>query len=85
MRLVPDASALLSDPHVYRSLVGSLHYLTFTRPNLSFVVHQVRQFMSFPTDVHLVAAKRILCYLVGTQYFGIRLQLGPLSLSAFSE
>lgn len=40
--------------------------------------------MSFPTDVHLVAEKCILLYLVGTQHFGICLQPGPLSLSAFS-
>ena len=32
---------LLSDPHGYRSLVGALHYLTFTRPDISFAVHQV--------------------------------------------
>jgi hypothetical protein len=31
----------LHDPHAYRSLVGALHYLTFTRPDLSFAVHQV--------------------------------------------
>ena len=41
--------------------------------------------MSFPMDVHLVATKRILRYLVGTQHFGIRLQLGPLSFYAFSD
>ena len=41
VRLVLDAGTLLSDPHVYRSLVGSLQYLTFTRPNLSFTIHQV--------------------------------------------
>lgn len=85
IRLVPDEGSLLPDPHVYCSLFGSLHYLIFTRPDLSFVFHQVCQFMSFPTDVHLVAAKHILCFLVGTQHFGIHLQPGPLSLSAFSN
>uniref|UniRef100_A0A2N9INV3 Reverse transcriptase Ty1/copia-type domain-containing protein n=1 Tax=Fagus sylvatica TaxID=28930 RepID=A0A2N9INV3_FAGSY len=33
----------LSDPHGYRSLVGALHYLTFTRPDISFSVHQTGQ------------------------------------------
>ena len=39
LRLVPNEGSLLSNPHEYRSLVGSLHYLTFTRPDLSFAVH----------------------------------------------
>lgn len=83
--LVPNEGYVITDPCVYRSLVGSLHYLTFTRPNLSFVVHQVCQYMSFPTDIHLVAAKRILRYLVGTQHFSVLLQPGPFSLSAYSN
>uniref|UniRef100_A0A2N9GWX8 Integrase catalytic domain-containing protein n=1 Tax=Fagus sylvatica TaxID=28930 RepID=A0A2N9GWX8_FAGSY len=53
----------LPDPHAYRSLVGALHYLTFTRPDISFSVHQVCQYMSAPTTIHLAAAKRILRYL----------------------
>lgn len=65
VRLVLDEGTLLPDPRAYRILVCSLHYFTFARPDLSFV-HQVCQFMSFPTDVHLVVAKRILRYLNGT-------------------
>ena len=85
VRLVPDEGYVLPDPRVYHSLVGSLHYLTFTRLNLSFVVHQVCQFMSFPTDIHLVATKCILRYLVGTQHVGVLLLPGPFSLLAFSN
>uniref|UniRef100_A0A2N9FJQ3 Integrase catalytic domain-containing protein n=1 Tax=Fagus sylvatica TaxID=28930 RepID=A0A2N9FJQ3_FAGSY len=33
----------LPDPHAYRSMVGALHYLTFTRPDISFAVHQLTQ------------------------------------------
>uniref|UniRef100_A0A2N9J617 Integrase catalytic domain-containing protein n=1 Tax=Fagus sylvatica TaxID=28930 RepID=A0A2N9J617_FAGSY len=40
-RLSLHEGDLLSDPHGYRSLVGALHYLTFTRPDISFAVHQV--------------------------------------------
>lgn len=36
----PSASPILSDPTAYRSLVGALQYLTFTRPNLSYAVQQ---------------------------------------------
>ena len=85
IKLVPNEGSFLSNPYEYKSLVGSLHYLAFTKPDLSFVVHQVCQFMSFPTNIHLVAAKRILRYLNGTLNFGIFLQLGPISLSTFSD
>lgn len=38
---MPNEGTLLSNPHPYRNLVRSLHYLTFTRPDLSFAMHQV--------------------------------------------
>ena len=41
LRLVPHEGLVLSNPHEYRSMVGSFHYLTFTRPDLSFAVQQV--------------------------------------------
>uniref|UniRef100_A0A2N9GK89 Reverse transcriptase Ty1/copia-type domain-containing protein n=1 Tax=Fagus sylvatica TaxID=28930 RepID=A0A2N9GK89_FAGSY len=75
----------LPDPHAYRSLVGALHYLTFTRPDISFSVHQVCQYMSAPTTIHLAAAKRILRYLRGTLFHGIAFHPGPLTLSAYTD
>jgi hypothetical protein len=75
----------LQDPHAYRSLVGALHYLTFTRPDLSFAVHQVCQYMASPTSIHLTAAKRILRYLKGTLHLGLSFRPGPLTLSAFTD
>ena len=33
------------DPHLYRSVVGGLQYLSFTRPDLAFVVHKVSKYM----------------------------------------
>uniref|UniRef100_A0A2N9IX16 Reverse transcriptase Ty1/copia-type domain-containing protein n=1 Tax=Fagus sylvatica TaxID=28930 RepID=A0A2N9IX16_FAGSY len=70
-RLSLHEGDLLSDPHGYRSLVGALHYLTFTRPDISFAVHQVCQYMAAPTTTHLSAAKRILRYIKGTLFHGI--------------
>uniref|UniRef100_A0A2N9IQM4 Integrase catalytic domain-containing protein n=1 Tax=Fagus sylvatica TaxID=28930 RepID=A0A2N9IQM4_FAGSY len=61
----------LTDPHGYRSMVGALHYLTFTRPDISFAVHQVCQYMLAPTTTHLAAAKRVLRYIRGTLHHGI--------------
>ena len=84
-RLSPTDGALLSNPHEFRSLVGSLHYLIFTRPDLSFAVQQVYQFMSNPTDKHLIATKIILRYVNGTLHHGVFLQPIPLSFSAFSD
>ena len=85
LKLVPTEGSALPNPHAYRSMVSSLHYLTFTCPDLSFSVHQMCEFMANPTDTHLIAAKRILRYLNGTLHFGIFLQHGPLSLSAFFD
>uniref|UniRef100_A0A2N9GEN7 Reverse transcriptase Ty1/copia-type domain-containing protein n=1 Tax=Fagus sylvatica TaxID=28930 RepID=A0A2N9GEN7_FAGSY len=84
-RLSMHEGDLLSDPHGYRSLVRVLHYLTFTRPDISFVVHQVCQYMAAPTSTHLTAAKRVLRYIKGTLYLGIAFTPGPLSLSVFSD
>ena len=85
LRPVPHKGSILPNPHEYRSMVGSLHYLTFTRPDLSFVVHQVCQFKTTPTDAHLVATKHIMRYINGTSNFRIFLQPGSLSLSTFSD
>jgi hypothetical protein len=76
---------LLPDPHLYRSMVGALHYLTFTRPDISFAVHQVCQYMSAPTIIHFAAAKRILRYLRATFNHGIEFTPGPLHLSAYTD
>ena len=75
----------LPDPHGYRSLVGALHYLTFTRHDISFSVHQVYQYMSAPTTIHLAVAKRILRYIRGTLFHGVAFTPGPLHLSAFID
>jgi transposase InsO family protein len=84
-RLSATCGKPLTDVHAYRSLVGALHYLTFTRPDLLFAVHQVCQFMQAPTDIHLTAAKRILRYVRGTIDHGLFYTPGPISLSAFSD
>jgi hypothetical protein len=70
-RLNQTQGTPLPNPTHFRSLVGALQYLTFTRPDLSFAVNQVCQFMHSPTDTHLVAAKRILRYLKGTLTHGL--------------
>ncbi|XP_019053485.1 PREDICTED: uncharacterized protein LOC109114773 [Nelumbo nucifera] len=81
-----DEGELLSDPSLYRQLVGSLNYLTITRPDISFAVQQVSQFMHSPRHLHLVAVRRIIKYLRGTPCHGLFFPAGSsLCLSAFSD
>lgn len=53
----------MDDPSQYRRLVGRLLYLTITRPDITFVVHCLSQFMANPKDTHMKAARHLLCYL----------------------
>ncbi|GJZ02081.1 ribonuclease H-like domain-containing protein [Tanacetum coccineum] len=63
----------ISDPTLYRSLAGSLQYLTFTRPDISYAVQQVCLYMHDPQKPHFSALKRILRYVRGTLDYGLQL------------
>lgn len=76
----------LSDPTEYRHVVGSLQYLAFTRPDISYTVNKLSQFMHAPTLEHWNAVKRALHYLAGTTNHGILLCRGTSkNLHAFSD
>ena len=77
---------LLPDPTIFQQLVGSLNYLTITRPDISCAVQQVSQFMHTPRHLHLVAVRRIIKYLCGTPSHGLFFSTGsPLRLVAYSD
>ncbi|XP_056853064.1 uncharacterized mitochondrial protein AtMg00810-like [Raphanus sativus] len=63
LHLTKDLGTLLTTPTKYRELIGRLLYLCITRPDISFAVHQLSQFLSVPTDVHYQAALKVLRYL----------------------
>ena len=85
-KLTLASGNLLADAAPYRSLVGSLQYLAFTRPDLSYAVTRLSQFMHQPTMEHWQAAKRVLQYLAGTRSHGIFFHKNtPLALHAYSN
>ncbi|RVW23182.1 Retrovirus-related Pol polyprotein from transposon RE2 [Vitis vinifera] len=61
----------LGDPGRYRRLVGKLNYLTITRPDISFPVSVVSQFLQSPCDSHWDAVIRILRYIKSTPGQGV--------------
>ena len=71
---------------LYRQLVRSLIYLTVTRPNISYAVHIVSQFMAAPWSLHYAAVLQILRYLKGTLFHGLHFSSqSSLTLQAYSD
>ena len=84
--LTPSGRKPLSNPFFYRWLVGSLVYLTVTRPDISYAVHQVSQYLSAPRSTHYAVVLCILRYLKCTLFHGIFYSAqSPLVLHAFSD
>ncbi|XP_019191701.1 PREDICTED: uncharacterized protein LOC109186229 [Ipomoea nil] len=75
-----------ADPTQYRSLTGTLQYLTVTRPDLSFAVNRLCQHMHSPTTEHWSLLKRVLRYVKGTLHFGLHIRRSvSTELHAFSD
>jgi hypothetical protein len=74
------------DSTQYRSIVGALQYLTLTRPDISFTINKVCQFLHAPTTVHWDAVKRILRYLKSSTRIGLKIiKSKSLLISGFSD
>ncbi|GJR52802.1 putative RNA-directed DNA polymerase [Tanacetum coccineum] len=81
-----DDSTAFSNPVKYRQVVGSLQYVTLSRPDIAFAVNKVCQYMHAPTENHWSAVKRILRYLHGTVEHGMLIRRSSGStLQAFTD
>ena len=78
-KLVKNPERNKVDNIFYKQIVGSLMYLTATRPDIMFVVSLISRFMENPKEMHLMTAKRILRYLQKTTYYGILYEKGEIS------
>jgi len=61
-----DEQGINVDIKLYRSIIGSLLYLTASRSDIMFSVCLCAKFQSYPKESHLIAVKRIIRYLNGT-------------------
>ena len=76
----------MSNPSLYRQLVGNQVYLIVIRPDISYAVHQVSQYLSAPRSTHYAAVLRILRYLKDTLFYDLFYSAqSPLVLRAFSD
>ena len=70
LKLSKDVDGSNVDPTMFKRLVGSLMYLTATRPDIMYGVSLISRFMESPKDSHWQASERILRYLSGTKDLG---------------
>ncbi|XP_059067890.1 secreted RxLR effector protein 161-like [Cryptomeria japonica] len=74
------------DQTKYRQLVGSLIYLTTTRPDITFTVGIMSRFMHKPCEGHWTTAQRVLKYLKGTQTLSIKYsKVSDFHLTGYSD
>ncbi|GKC26593.1 retrovirus-related pol polyprotein from transposon TNT 1-94, partial [Tanacetum coccineum] len=84
--LLKDTEAEDVDVHLYRSMIGSLMYLTSSRPDIMFAVCACARFQVTPKGSHLHVVKRIFRYLKGQPKLGLWYPKdSPFDLEAYSD
>ncbi|KAK1564465.1 hypothetical protein Q3G72_003838 [Acer saccharum] len=71
LKLSKDASGKSVDQTLYRGMIGSLLYLTVSRPDISFSVGVCARYQSDPKESHLSSVKRVIRFVNGTSNYGI--------------
>ena len=85
-KLSKDDESKEVDQRLYRSMIGSLLYVTASRLDVMQAVGQVARFQAAPKENHIIAVKRIFRYLKGTVDFGLWYPKGnDLTLIAYSD
>jgi hypothetical protein len=85
-KLSKDEISLDVDQRTYRSMIGSLLYITTSRPDITQAVGMVGRYQSAPKQSHLVVVKRIFKYLKGTMTYGLwYLRNQNFQLTAYSD
>ncbi|KAM1480911.1 hypothetical protein ACFX2I_028001 [Malus domestica] len=79
-KLTTDDGSGAASEELYRSMVGSLLYLTATRPDIMYASSLLARFMHCPTSKHVGTAKRVLRYIKGTLDYGLEYVKGKNSM-----
>ena len=70
-KLSLDSSGVEVSPTLYRSIIGSLLYLTASRSDIAFSARLCAHYQATPKESHLIAVKRIIRYINGTFKYGL--------------
>ncbi|PKU77239.1 Retrovirus-related Pol polyprotein from transposon TNT 1-94 [Dendrobium catenatum] len=75
----------LFDALTYRRIIGSLQYLTLTRPDIAYAVNMLSQHMHSPEPIHTVMLKKLLRYIQGSLDFGLPITKSTILLRTYSD
>ncbi|MCH79569.1 hypothetical protein A2U01_0000320 [Trifolium medium] len=86
LQLHKSSGTPITDPTTYRRLIGRLLYLTHSRPEISYAVSKLNQFLDSPTDTHMLAGLHVLKYLKNNPGQGLFFSASsPLTLKGYSD
>ncbi|CAM8914093.1 unnamed protein product [Rhodiola kirilowii] len=71
VKITKDEAGTCVDQTLYRSMIGSLLYLTASRPDIAYAIGVCARYQANPKEIHLLIVKRIIKYICGTADYGI--------------